>query len=139
MADIERRVRDYMMGDTDRHAYEIDEYLWPLTGGAWTVDWESLNEELQIRQRLAEILSHVREVHFTPRLRRLRAGAAANVVAAVTESVVEGPPDGPVWAQTLREPVPRALRDEWRQLARRLHNIAQSRDDRATAEQGTSR
>lgn len=127
-----------MMSDSDQRADEVDEYLWPLTGSSWAVDWVSLNEELQIRCRLAEILSHVREVHVAPRLRRFGAGAPTNAMAAVAQSIIEGPAGGPCWAQTLRAPVPRALRDEWHELAQRLRTLTQSREVHARAKREAS-
>ncbi len=109
---------------------EIDQYLWPLTGEAAGIDWASVVEELRIRERLAEILAHVRQTHVEPRLRRAGARAAASALGkALTEGVIAGPEGGPAWALTLKEPVPRALREEWSQLAARLqalHNDAKS-------------
>jgi hypothetical protein len=102
---------------------EIDEHLWPLTGDTFSIHCESFTEELHIRQRLAEILAHVREAHIEPRLRRLGARASAAYVRNITESIIAGPGDGPPWAQTLKEPVPLALREEWNQLAQRLCEI----------------
>ena len=107
---------------------EIDEYLWPLTGETAAIDWPSLVEELRIQERRAEILAHVRETHLEPRLRRVGVPTSASALRqALTESIIAGPEGGPPWAQTLREPVPRALREEWRQLAARLqalHGVA---------------
>jgi hypothetical protein len=103
---------------------EIDEYLWPLTGATAAVDWASLVDELRIRERLAEILAHVRETHLEPRLRRVGVPSSAPALAqALTENIIAGPEGGPPWAQTLKEPVPRALREEWCQLAARLQAL----------------
>lgn len=107
---------------TDREPYEteIDEYMWPLTGEATTLNWTALAEALEIRARLGEILAHVRDTHIAPRLRRMGSRPSTDLIRAVQESVIAGPETGPLWAQTLKEPVPRALRDEWRELTRRL-------------------
>jgi hypothetical protein len=102
---------------------EVDEYLWPLTGEMNSIHWESITEELHIRQRLAEILAQVREAHIQPRLRRLGAGVSSATNRSITESVIAGPGDGPAWVQTLKEPVPRALREEWNELALRLREL----------------
>jgi hypothetical protein len=110
--------RDEYRADT-----EVDEYLWPLTGNTSCIHWESITEELHIRKRLAEILAHVRETHIRPRLHRLGARANAAYSQSVTESIIAGPGDGPPWAQTLKEPVPLALRDEWNELAQRLWEL----------------
>ncbi len=106
-----------------RQDLEIDEYLWPLTGALWAVDWQLLAEELQVRRRLVDIMAHVRAMHLEPRTRRLGARASVTSVRAVSESVISGPEQGPPWMQTLHEPVPRVLREEWRQLSQRLHAI----------------
>jgi hypothetical protein len=102
---------------------EIDEYMWPLTGEATAFNWTALAEQLEIRQRLGEILAHVRDMHIAPRQRRLGPRPSPDMIRAVEESVMDGPAHGPVWAQTLKEPVPRALRDEWHELTRRLREI----------------
>jgi hypothetical protein len=99
---------------------EIDEYLWPLTGETAAVDWASLLDELRIRERLAEIMAHVRETHLERRLRRVGVPSSA---PALTQNIIAGPEGGPPWAQTLKEPVPRALREEWSQLATRLQAL----------------
>jgi len=121
-----------------RHASEaypeIDEYLWPLTGVTAPVSWETLAEDLRIRNRLAEIRAHVHDMHVQPQLRRSGRCTAPDVIRAVTESLVAGPADGPPWLQTLKDPIPRALRDEWNELAQRLHDIETQRDRRCQAE-----
>ncbi|MFI5394743.1 MAG: hypothetical protein ACHQ9S_04350 [Candidatus Binatia bacterium] len=106
---------------------EIDEYLWPLTGDIPSIQWESVTEELRIRQRLAEIVTHVREMHVRPRIRRLPDRIACTQARSIVESIITGPEGGPPWAQSLKEPVPRALRDEWNQLTQRLREINSSR------------
>jgi len=111
----------------DRLDLEIDEYLWPLTGALWAVDWQLLAEELQVRQRLAEIMTHVHAMHLDPRVRRLGTRASAADVSAVCQSIVSGPDDGPPWTQTLHAPIPRALREEWERLGQRLQEIARDR------------
>ena len=112
-----------MRRDEYRTDAEVDEYLWPLTGDASSVHWECIAEELHIRQRLAEILAHVRETHVQPRLRRFGTRVNSAHIRSITESVIAGPGDGPPWAQTLKEPVPRALREEWNELAQRLGEL----------------
>ena len=119
---------------TDSGHPEIDEYLWPLTGEVSSMDWQPVVEELQIRQRLADIMAHVREMHVRPRLARLGPRASETMRCAVTESIIDGPEGGPPWTQTLREPVPRGLRDEWNQLAGRLCEIEQRRRPQALTE-----
>jgi len=69
---------------------------------------------------LGEILAHVREHHLRPRLRRLGAAVPADVA---TQAIIAGPADGPPWLQALKEPVPRALREEWQELTRRLRAL----------------
>ncbi len=113
--------------DEYRTDTEIDEYLWPLTGDASSVRWESVTEELHLRQRLAAIMAHVREVHVEPRLRRLGAPAGSAYSQSTAESIIAGPEDGPPWAQTLKEPVPRALREEWDNLAQQLRELSRFR------------
>ena len=113
--------------DEYRTDTEIDEYLWPLSGETCSIEWESVTEELRIRQRLAEIMAHVMETHVRPRLPHLGARANAAFSRTMTQSVIEGPEDGPPWAQTLKEPVPRALREEWAKLAQRLRALNSSR------------
>lgn len=113
--------------DEYRTDTEIDEYLWPLTGDACSIQWEYVTEELQIRQRLAEIMAHVMEAHVRPRLRHLGARYNSAYGRSIEQSVVEGPENGPPWARTLKEPVPRALREEWAQLAERLQVLNSSR------------
>lgn len=109
----------------------IDEYLWPLTGDESAVDWEALAEELRLRNRLAEILSLVRERHVEPRLRRLTPGAYANTFArTLTAAVVVGPVGAPPWEQALADPVPQRLRDEWTYLAHSLRTLALRRNGR---------
>lgn len=109
----------------DREPYdtEIDEYMWPLTGEATVFNWSVLAEEVEIRTRLGEILAHVRDMHIAPRLRRIGPRPSPDMIRAVEENVIDGPTAGPLWAQTLKEPVPRALRDEWQELTRRLSQI----------------
>jgi hypothetical protein len=119
-----------MRSDDDRPE-QIDEYLWPLTGDLSPINWEALAEELHIRDRLAVILAHVREMHVEPRLRRM-GPRASGVARAATAAIISGPEDGPPWLQTLKEPVPRALREEWTRLARRLCELANTRQQAAT-------
>ena len=108
-------------------APEIDEYLWPLVGEtSASVDWSLLAEELQIRQRLVEIMAHVHTTHVMPRLRRAEVRSTAQH-RGIVESVIAGSPDAPPWEQMLRAPVPRALRDEFRELAQRLRAIGRRR------------
>jgi len=102
---------------------EIDDCLWPLTGVAGSISWQALVENLRIRARLEEIRAHVREMHVGPQLRRLGRRASPEVMRAVTESLIAGPLDGPPWLQTLRDPIPRALCEEWKQLTQRLQEI----------------
>ena len=102
---------------------EIDEYMWPLTGESAAFNWTVLAEEMEIRTRLGAILAHVRDMHIAPRVRRLGPRPSADLIRAVEESVIAGPAAGPLWARTLREPVPRVLRDEWHELTRRLCDI----------------
>ena len=113
---------------------EVDEYLWPLTGDVSSIRWESVTEELHIRQRLAEIMAHVNEMHVRPRLRQMAGRAAASHHRSIAESIIGGPPDGPPWAQTLKESVPRALREEWNRLAQRLRELNTSRSYPRTTE-----
>lgn len=108
--------------DGERSEYEVDEYLWPLTGNLLSVDWQVLADELHVRTRLNEILAHVRELHVQPRVRRLGVGASVSAISAVTRAIIAGPDGGPPWTQTLKEPVPRALRQEWTKLAQRLRD-----------------
>ena len=122
-----------MRSADDRTEMQIDEYLWPLTGSMTAIDWPSVTEELQIRERLAEISAHVHEQHVQPRLRRLNVRASTALTEAVTRGIIAGAADGPPWTQTLRDPVPRALRDEWAQLAERLRAI-QGRGGRSEQE-----
>lgn len=112
---------------------DVDEYLWPLTGELSPINWEALAEELHIRDRLAVIMAHVRELHLEPRLRRLGAGASADMTRVLTETVIAGPESGPPWEQRLRDPVPRALREEWEQLSRRLCELDRNRHKRVGA------
>ncbi len=109
--------------DEYRTDAEIDEYLWPLTGDTSCIHWESVAEELHIRQRLAEIMAHTRDTHVRPRLRSLGLRDGSASARSVTAGIIEGPENGPPWTQSLREPVPRALRDEWNQLAQRLRAL----------------
>jgi hypothetical protein len=118
------RRREPMPNDDETREIQIDEYMWPLTGEATPFDWTALTEELQIRTRLGAILAHVRDTHIAPRVRRLGPSPSRDRIRAVEESIIAGPAAGPVWVQTLREPVPRALRDEWRALTQRLSDIA---------------
>ncbi len=116
------------MGRDDyRTEPEIDEYLWPLTGEISSIHWESVTEELHIRQRLAEIMAHVNDMHVQPRLRQLGARASLAFSRSIRQSIIEGPEDGPPWAQALKEPVPRTLREEWTALALRLQQLNSSR------------
>lgn len=112
-----------MRTDLDRSETEIDEYLWPLTGELTAINFDLLAEELRIRERLAEIMAHVHEMHVRPQLRRLGRRGSSAVAKAIAQNVIAGPEDGPPWVQTLKEPVPRALREEWNELARRLSEI----------------
>ena len=111
---------EYLM---DTEVSEVDEYLWPLNGDTYSIHWEYITEELHIRRRLAEILAHVREAYIQPRLRRLGASANPATNRRIPESIIAGPGDGPPWAQTLKEPVPRELREEWNELAQRLQEL----------------
>jgi len=112
-----------MPSEGKSNAAEIDEYLWPLTGDMSQVDWTILTEELRVRARLAEIIAHVRELHVQPRVRRLGRRMSPALIVALTADIIAGPADGPPWLQTLHEPVPRALREEWSALARRLREL----------------
>jgi hypothetical protein len=112
---------------------EVDEYLWPLTGEAAPIDWTLLTEELRVRQRLLEIMAHVREMHIEPRVRRAGASPSTALGSAIAASIVAGRPDAPPWEQVLLAPVPRALRDEWAELAQRLRAIGVSRERRAAS------
>jgi hypothetical protein len=102
---------------------QVDEYLWPLNGSVAPIDWAALVEELRIRQRLTEIMAHVRQTHLRPRLARLGERVFPALTRGITEGIIAGPENGPPWAQTLREPVPRALREEWDQLTTRLQAL----------------
>ena len=113
----------------------IDEYLWPLTGNMAAVDWSVLAEELEIRERLVEIKAHVCEMHVLPRLARLGPRSTPAAIDDVTRSIIDGPPEGPLWAQTLKNPVPRALREEWSALTGRLRIL----QTRAGGEEPTTR
>jgi hypothetical protein len=112
-----------MPSNYEPYETEIDEYMWPLTGDSTSFNWTALTEELEIRTRLGAILAHVRDMHIAPRVRRLGPRPSRDRLRAVEESIIAGPAAGPLWAQTLQEPVPRALRDEWRELTRRLSEI----------------
>jgi len=112
-----------MPGNCEPYETEIDEYMWPLSGDSTSFNWTALAEELEIRTRLGEILTHVRDTHIAPRLRRLGIRPSPDLVRSVEESIIAGPAGGPLWAQTLKEPVPRVLRHEWDELARRLSVI----------------
>lgn len=112
-----------MSGSYETYENAIDEYMWPLTGESTAFDWSALTEELELRARLGTILAHVRDMHIAPRLRRLGPRPSPDQIRAVEASVIAGPTAGPLWAQTLREPVPRALRDEWQELTHRLSTI----------------
>ena len=114
--------------DEYRTDTEIDEYLWPLTGDACSIQWEYVTEELQIRQRLAAIMAHVMETHVRPRVRHLGARASSTYSRSIEQSLIEGPEDGPPWTRTLKEPIPRALREEWAELAERLQLLNSSRN-----------
>jgi len=102
---------------------DIDEYLWPLTGALSAIDWPALTEELRIRKRLAEIAVHVRERHIAPRLHRRGPQPSPALVQTIKESIIAGPDEGAPWEITLKDPVPRALREEWHQLAEDLRSI----------------
>ena len=115
----------------ERFHMNVDEYLWPLTGEVTPIDWDALTAELQIRERLAEIIAHVREMHVQPRLARLGARRDPIMVREITCSVINGPAEGPMWLQTLQEPVPRALREEWARLTKQLRELYT--DDRRAA------
>lgn len=123
-----------MPNDYESYDTGIDEYMWPLTGAPTPFNWQALSEELEIRTRLGEILAHVRNMHIAPRLRRLGPRPSPDRIRAAEESVISGPVDGPVWIQTLHEPVPRALRDEWRALTQRLSVITSSNRERQGAD-----
>src|SRR5262249_53084359 len=86
---------------------------WPLTGDSTSFNWTALTEELEIRTRLGAILTHVRDMHVAPRVRRLGPDPSRDRVRAVEESIITGPAAGPLWAQRLQEPVPRALGEGW--------------------------
>jgi hypothetical protein len=116
--------------DNNEAGDEFDEYLWPLTDATWPLDWSRLADEHRLRQRLDEILTHVEALHVTPRLRRLGANASATARLALTQSIIAGPLDGQPWERTLREPIPRALREEWQRLGaelRALRTVAERR------------
>jgi len=102
---------------------DFDEYLWPLTDSVWPVNWSRVTEEHRLRQRLQEILTHVEETHVAPRVRRLGVQASPAVMAAIKQAVIAGPLDGPLWERTLRDPVPRALQDEWLRLRDELRAL----------------
>jgi hypothetical protein len=116
-----------MRRDEYRADIEVDEYLWPLTGDPPSIQWELVTEELRIRQRLTEIVTHVRDMHVRPRVRQLSNRVAFTQSRSIVESIITGPEDGPPWAQSLKEPVPRALRDEWTRLTQRLRELNVSR------------
>ncbi|MBI4515739.1 MAG: hypothetical protein HY699_07980 [Deltaproteobacteria bacterium] len=101
-------------------AHNFDEYLWPLVDEVWPMDWDRLTAEHRLRLRLREILAHVQETHVAPRLRRLGAAATVAAAAHITQQVISGPPQGEYWERTLHGPVPRALCDEWAELAGQL-------------------
>jgi hypothetical protein len=113
---------------------EVDEYLWPLTGELSPINWEALAEELRIRERLAEIMAHVRTTHVRPRLRRVGPRVSAAAAQALTEAVIAGPSEGPPWLQTLKEPVPRVLREEWSALTHRLCALEHRRSRSTSSE-----
>jgi hypothetical protein len=102
----------------------VDEYLWPLTGDDTKVDWRALAEEMQVRERLSAISTHVHETHVAPRLRRMGLGATH----AARTAVIDGPNDGAPWEKRLKAPVPAALRDEWARLAQRLRLLSDKRN-----------
>lgn len=116
-----------MRREDNRADIEVDEYLWPLTGDQPSIRWELVTEELRIRQRLAEMVTHVREMHVRPRVRQLSTRVAFAQSRSIVASIITGPEDGPPWAQSLKEPVPRALRDEWTRLTQRLRELNVSR------------
>src|SRR6266849_10251468 len=87
---------------------EVDEYLWPLTGEAAPIDWTLLTEELHIRERLLEIMAHVREMHIEPRVRRAGASTSTPLGQAIVGAIIACPPHAPPWDQVLLAPVPRA-------------------------------
>ncbi|MBI1816562.1 MAG: hypothetical protein HYR72_16405 [Deltaproteobacteria bacterium] len=102
---------------------DFDEFLWPLTNATWPVNWTRLAEEHRLRRRLQEILAHVHETHVAPRLSRLGHAASADAIAQITQSVIAGPIDGNLWERSLRDLVPRALRDEWQALCTELRGL----------------
>lgn len=111
----------------DPQSPEVDEYLWPLTGDFSAINWQALSEELRIRERLAEILAHVRAMHVEPRLRRSGPRPSAALLRALTEGIVDGPESAPPWQQQLKGSVPRALREEWTRLAQELREVEERR------------
>ena len=108
--------------DTD----QFDEYLWPLAGAPWELRLTELAPQDGRRRRLEEIYQHVQEHHVQPRLRRLGKNPSAALVDQVTETIVEGATGAPLWERRLKEPVPRALRDEWRALCDELQREAEA-------------
>ena len=110
---------------TDNLAFDPQEvdFVWPLTGELAHIDWEALTEEIRIRDRLAEIVAHVQTTHVVPRVRRIHPHAPAALAQAIRQEIIAGPDDAPLWAQRLREPVPRRLREEWAALVARLREL----------------
>jgi len=62
-------------------------------------------------------------MHLQPRLRRFGSRLSPTAIAEITAGLIAGPLSGPPWLQTLKEPVPSALREEWRALACRLRHL----------------
>ena len=114
---------DTTSADVNQGEATVDEYLWPLTGETDQIDWSSLTEELELRRRLAEIAAHVCAMHVQPRLTRWRGRLYPALTHAIRQGVIAGPEGGAPWEQTLKDPVPRALREEWTQLAQRLRAL----------------
>ncbi len=104
----------------------FDEYLWPLTRLPWSIDMAALGERDLPMRRLQEIYRHVDETHLQPRLRRLGRNPSPSLVAQVTRNVIDGSPSDPLYMRHLREPVPRALREEWKSLCEQIRSRAAS-------------
>ena len=107
----------------------FDEYLWPLTGAPWEWSLASMAKPVQQderHRRLEEIYQHVQEYHVRPSIRRLGKNPSPALVAQVIASIIEGATDSPLWERRLHEPVPRALREEWRGLCEILQREAET-------------